>query len=157
VAFGAGFPSLSHRFARLDKSAAGVGLPLSLSGQCGVESPIPPRGEQLPGAGCKLTAAQNGRHEGLDQGRPAWDIRGIAGSGVASTPGNRPGHGLHTDASGTHLYSATSACHIADSWNRTVGGDSMGLTFDHAGERTVTDGGAVIGQVALLAGEPALA
>jgi len=37
------------------------------------------------------------------------------------------------------------------------GGDSTGLTFDHAGERTVTDGGAVIGQVALPAGEPALA
>lgn len=52
-----------------------------------MESPTPPQGEHLPGAGYKLTPAQNGRHEGRDQGRPAWDIRGVAGSGVGQLPG----------------------------------------------------------------------
>jgi hypothetical protein len=42
-------------------------------------------------------------YEGLDEGRPAWDIRGTVGSGVASTPSNCPGHGVRKDASGTHL------------------------------------------------------
>ena len=52
-----------------------------------MESPTPPQGEQLPGAGYKLTAAQNGRHEGRDQGRPGMGHTWVAGSGVASTPG----------------------------------------------------------------------
>jgi hypothetical protein len=33
---------------------------------------------------------------------------------------------------------------------------SADLAFDHAGERTVTDGGAVVGQTTLLTNQPAL-
>jgi len=36
------------------------------------------------------------------------------------------------------------------------GGGSADLTFDHTGERSVTDGSAVVGQMALLAQQPAL-
>jgi hypothetical protein len=107
VAFGAGFPALSHRLARPASARQRSACPFCGAAMGGVESPTPPHGGRLSGAVCELTPGQNGRHHrdtrGLDGGRPAWDICGIVGSGVVSTPRNCPGHGECADASGTHL------------------------------------------------------
>jgi hypothetical protein len=62
VAFGAGFPALSHKFARPASPRQGSACPFCGAAIGGVESPTPPHGERLPGAVHELTAAQNGRH-----------------------------------------------------------------------------------------------
>jgi hypothetical protein len=62
VAFGAGFPALSHRFARPASPRQGSACPFCGAAMGRVESPTPPHGERLPGAVHELTTAQNGRH-----------------------------------------------------------------------------------------------